>query len=151
MAIAAAMAATGAGSATAADVNVCLHLNGGEKVYFFFEDHPVLTFEGNQMHITYKTDQVSVHDYATVRKITFEDNSGVEQVAGDSGSITSRAGIVTLTGFGAGTAVSVTSAGGQVLLSDTMPGGEPYSIDLNRYAKGMYIITANAISYKVTN
>lgn len=149
--LATAMTITGAGVATAADVSVCLHLNGGEKVFFSFRDHPVLTFEGNQMHITYKTDQVSAHDYTTVRKITFEDVSGVKEVTEGNGRISSRAGIVTLTGFAAGTAVSVVSVNGQVMLTDTIADGEPYCIDLSGYAKNVYIIRANAISYKVTN
>lgn len=151
MAIAMALATAGSVPATAAEVRICLHLNSGESVSFPFLHHPVLTFEGNQLQITYKTSQVSVYDYNTVRKITFEDVSGIRHVAGDTGRITSQGGLVTLTGFSAGTRVSVASVNGQVLLSDTMSGAEPYCIDLSRYSKNVYIITANAVSYKVSN
>ena len=151
IAIATALATAGAGPATAAEVSVCLHLNSGEKVSFPFLHHPVLTFEGNQLQITYKTSQVSVHDYNTVRKITFDDVSGIRQVADDTGRITSQGGLVTLTGFRAGTTVSVVSVNGQVLLSDTMTGAEPYCIDLSQYSRNVYIITADVVSYKVSN
>ena len=75
----------------------------------------------------------------------------MKEVTEENGRISSRAGIVTLTGFAAGTAVSVVSVNGQVMLTDTIADGEPYCIDMSGYAKNVYIIRANAISYKVTN
>lgn len=150
-ALAIATALTAAGAAAAAEVSVCLHLKSGQKVAFSFLDHPVLTFEGDELHITYKTEQVSVHDYNTVRKITFEDISGTRAVTGDTGSITSRGGTVTLTGFSAGTPVTVVSVNGQVMLSGTIDGDGSCLIDLGSYARNVYIITAGAVSCKVTN
>lgn len=135
----------------AANVNVCLHLNSGEKAYFYFEDHPVMTFDGSDMHMTYKGNQLSVHGFSAVHKITFEDKSGIDAAKTTDGTITSNAGVVTLSGFKPGTAVNVADVNGRLLLSDAIATDEHYSLSLDSYAKGVYIVTVGNISYKVTN
>ncbi len=145
------VAAASVGIASAADVNVCLHLTTGEKVYFYFEDHPVMSFDGSSVTMTHKDSQVKVLDCAVLRKITFDDNSGVAAVDAPAGTVSARAGVVTLAGFPAGTRVAVVSASGVTVYAGETLSDDITTVDLTAHAPGVYVVTAGSLSCKITN
>lgn len=146
-----AVVAASVGLASAADVNVCLHLTTGEKVYFYFEDHPVMSFDGSSVTMSHKDSQVKVLDCAALHKVTFDDNSGVAAVAAPAGTVSARAGVVTLAGFPAGTCVTVVSASGVAVYTGGTVADDVTTVDLTAHAPGVYIVNAGSLSCKITN
>jgi len=143
----------GAFSAKAADgSNIYLHLKTGEKVVFSFANRPVMTFgDDNSMTIEDKNKSVTTNAFDKLHKVTFNETTGIaDAVADNNGKIqfTSPTGL-TFIGFKTGTQVSVTSSNGITVMTATIDNDEPLTVSLDACPKGVYIVVADDVTYKI--
>lgn len=142
-----------AGAAVADDNNICLHLRSGEKVIFAIEDHPVVTFDAkNTLTIKDSSKKVTTNTYETLHKITFnEPSAGINDVVAGSQREIVAVGPhdVALIGFAEGTPVMVVDVNGAVVLSAKVNNASAFVVSLASMSKGVYIVNAGAISYKI--
>ncbi len=140
-------------TAHAADVsNLYIHTKSGEKITLRFVDHPTITFNAaNALVIKSATTTTMIKGFALVNKITFDKSAGINDAVADvNGEIRpSGVNVVSLTGFKAGTPVSVCSVNGQVLLSFETDGEPVTDISLDNYGKGVYVIAAGDVVCKM--
>lgn len=133
--------------------NLYLHTKAGEKIGFRFADTPSITFNrANALIIKSDALEVAmVKGFSTVDKITFDDAAGITDIEADAqGVITPGAGnVVTLSGFGEGTAVTVSNLSGQVLRTVSTVADGVTEVSLDAYGKGVYIIAAGDVVCKV--
>lgn len=139
-------------SAGAEGNNIWLHLKSGEKVIFNFDNHPIMSFDHNNiMTVKDAKKSVTTKAFSLLHKMTFVDASGINDAIVDKdGKIMHvTPADLTLVGFKAGTQVTVTTAAGVTLLSKTIEDESPVDISLGGYAPGVYIVVAGNMSYKI--
>lgn len=116
---------------------------------YVLADRPNVTFDGMQLFI--KSDALDdTHSMADVKTFTFADLSAIADVAADERRIVfTDAAAVTLEGFAAGTAVSVSDMQGRMVLSTAVAADGTAIIDISQLSAGVYVITADGKSYKI--
>lgn len=146
-----ALACAGAVSA-AESQNICLHLKTGEKVVMKFDSKTSLSFgDNNAMTLRSAGKVVKVCEFDQLQKVSFGDAAGINDVVSDADGkfVYSTPDDLSLIGFKPGTQVNVVSASGVALLTATIETSEPYIIRLDNYAKGVYIVSAGKLTYKI--
>lgn len=132
--------------------NICLHLKSGEKLIMNFEDSPVMSFDDNHaLTINDTKKSVTTHAFDKLHKVTFNEFAGISDVMNDCNGEIIRVSPVdlSLVGFKDGTAVTVISTNGTVLLSGSVESDKPFDISFKGYPKGVYIIAAGEVTYKI--
>lgn len=143
----------GATAAQADDIsNLYIHTKTGEKIVLRFADRPTISFNrANALIIKSATTTTTVKGFALIDKITFDKAAGINDAVSDrDGQIRpSDVRTVSLTGFKAGTRVTVCSVSGQVLQSFATGDEDVTDISLESYGSGVYIISAGETVCKI--
>ncbi len=133
--------------------DVCLNFTTGEKIYFSFDSHPVLTINDSEIKMSSAENGIFIYSMADLHKITFENGSGVSESplpGSDSGTISrENREFVAFNGFKAGTRVNIVSASGISMFRGHIPDADTFRINLEKFSPGIYIIKAGSKSYKI--
>lgn len=132
----------GAPAVQADELKDCLivHLQSGNKVSYVLEDKPVVTFEGDKLHV--QAAAVSDdHRLADVARFTFDKASGLGEIAAGDRRITVNDNIVLLEGFTPGSSASIADMQGRVLVSTRMGDTGSASISVTDLPVGVYVVS----------
>jgi len=79
-------------SADSTAKDVCLNFTTGEKIYFSFDSHPVLTIIDSEIKISSAKNEIFIYSMENLHKITFENDSGISDypLPGDDNGTISR-------------------------------------------------------------
>lgn len=136
--------------AFAVDDALVVTYKNSQTFSYVLADRPNVTFDGTQLFI--KSDVFDdTHSMADIKTFTFADLSEISDVAADERRIVfTDAASVTLEGFAAGTAVSVSDMSGRVVISSAVAADSTATIDISQLPAGVYVIaTADGKSYKI--
>lgn len=152
IAAAAALMAMGAQAVESVAHTLVITKKSGETVEYKFADRPVATFAGEDMTITLAlTGQSFAYPMAQVATLTVTPQTlGVDDAALASTAVTFEYDGTTLTcrGLSAGATVALYNLGGTALASTAAASDGTATIDLSNLAKGVYVISAGAESFK---
>lgn len=140
---------------TAKDVEICLNLDGGKKIYVKDSRRLSLKINGDKLTIYCDGKETATYDSGDIHKITFEQNSGIHDLTGDGSDsgMLMRDGAtgIRLSGFIAGTQVGIYTIGGLCVRHFSIPDdNSDISIDLEGLSPGIYIVTARNSSFKIS-
>lgn len=143
------MLLAGASGIKADEVQYLTLIVNGSPVRFALSDHPVITFENNQLVVTTSTESVSV----PVTEISIggftDDLTGIYQLeAAPKGA---RGGQVHFSGLRAGTLVTVYNTEGKKVMQQPAQSDGSANVDLRSLAKGIYVVKSPTQTLKVAN
>lgn len=126
-------------------------LDSGGQISYSLTERPKVTHSGETFIVS--TTSVTV-EYAKseVHKFTLTDmkHSGIESVVSiDAGKLSRRGDTVELSGFRAGTSVSVFTIGGQAVISGCVGSNGTLTLDLSHFGNGIYLVTTGSITHKI--
>lgn len=137
---------------SAAGNTVCIHLAKGQKLVYTHDNHPMVVFsEDNDVTLRSDHKEVSSLPFDELHKVTFGASTLEKDVLLDSqGKVVALgAADFALVGFELGAPVSVISLDGSVMQKSTVDDSSAFVVSLDGYAKGVYVITVGAQSYKI--
>ena len=132
-----------------ADEGVIVQTTDGEEVGYIFDNEPVFTYEGDNLVVT-SADANATYPMDEVAKVYFGDiaNTGVAEVANKQVVRFVQDG-VELSGFAAGTAVSVYDLNGRLVSSLRTRADGTLNVSLAACEPGIYIIKADKSTLKI--
>lgn len=141
-------------SADSTAKDVCLNFTTGEKIYFSFDSHPVLTIIDSEIKISSAKNEIFIYSIENLHKITFENDSGISDypLPGDDNGTISRedSEFIAFNGFKPGTTVDIVSASGVSMFRGHISDDNTFKISLRNFNPGIYIIRAGSKSCKMT-
>lgn len=137
--------------AIAEDSKECLivHMHGGSRISYVLEDTPVVTFEGENLHV--EASQLSDdHKLAEVEKFTFENMAALPLVQADEWRITISDHNMTLEGVTPLIHVTLSDIQGRTIAATNANTEGIASLSLSGISKGVYIVsTSDGKSFKI--
>lgn len=140
--LAASLAWLGTPAVQADELKDCLivHLQSGSKVSYVLEDTPVVTFEGDKLHV--QAAAVSDdHKLADVARFTFDKASGLGEIAAGDWRITVKDNLVVLEGFTPGSSAGIADMQGRVVASARIGDTGAASISVTDLPAGVYVVS----------
>lgn len=128
--------------------------NDGKRVAYALEDNPkvingdgIITVVDKDVTIEYPLE--NVHKYVLGVGTDYEVVSKIEKViANEDGTISQSSGNLILTGFAAGSKVSVYNVNGVAVSNFTIGADGRLEISLSQYSAGMYIVKTQSQTFK---
>ncbi len=126
-------------------------LDGGGQISYPLTERPKVTHSGATLTVS-TTGTTVEYTKSEVHKFTLGDteSGGVECIISDNAGRLSRNGdTVELSGFVAGTSVSVFTVGGQAVIRERIGADGTLSLDLSPLRGGIYLVTTGSITHKI--
>lgn len=140
---------TGVPTLQADEVQYLTLIVNGNPVRFALSDHPVITFQNNQLIVTTPEETVTV----PVAEISIggfaDDLTGIYQLEAAPKGV--RGGQVHFNGLRAGSMVSVYTTEGKMVMQQAAKNDGTVTVDLKPLAKGLYVVKSPTQTIKVTN
>lgn len=131
--------------------DLMLWFKDGSKLSYSLSDHPIVTVKEGKVKIESET-VAAEYDFSLIAKMTYEGPfTGIPVIASDSDQPV-RLSSDALSFFAASEALDIqmVSAAGIVLRQFTVPQGASRVLPLNQFHPGVYIITINQSSLKIS-
>lgn len=126
---------------------VCVNLTDGSQVKIMMAESLKLTFNQNELVATGSDSDVTVPK-ANIVNFTHLSESGVDGV--ESGpDYTFVNGVMEFSNLPSQSVIAVYDQSGRTMLREVAEGY--YTLSLNRFSKGVYVVTVNNVSYKIIN
>ena len=126
-------------------------LDSGGRISYPLTERPKVTHSGAVLTVS-TTGTTVEYTKPEVHKFTLSDTDlgGVESSVADSAGELSRFGdTVELSGFAAGTSVSIYSVSGQRVISGRTLEDGTLTLDLSHLGSGIYLVTTGSITHKI--
>lgn len=125
-------------------------LKDGSEWRFAFADKPVVTCQDGMFVVKTATVEQST-ELADIDNYKFDVNSGANLLEADEATLGYAMGQVAISGLQAGVAVYVYAMDGVLVLSARADEAGRATLDMNACPKGVYIVKANQMSWKIIN
>lgn len=130
---------------------ICLTTKTGEQIKFTLDEKPKFSYGAKT--VTWTTSTTSLeYNMVDIDKVTMgETPTDVIELAESpvsDGTISGKGGNISLSGFKAGSAVTVVNAAGQLVGSYKISQDGSLDINTESYPQGVYIFKTNTLTYK---
>ena len=124
-------------------------LSDGEKVYFDLNDNPQTSFSESGVSIETNMLKIS-YPFNNIIKYTYEDSSTdiVDLKANEMRVYMNENGLV-FDNIKHGTLINIVTIDGKIIDTLKVDNGKNFTITLNKYTNGVYLIKINNITYKI--
>ena len=124
-------------------------LSDGEKVYFDLNDNPQTSFSESGVSIETNMLKIS-YPFNHIIKYTYEDSSTdiVDLKANEMRVYMNENGLV-FDNIKHGTLINIVTIDGKIIDTLKVDNGKNFTIPLNKYTNGVYLIKINNITYKI--
>ena len=140
--LSASLAWFGPAALQADELKDCLivHMQNGNKVSYVLEDTPVVTFEGDKLHV--QAAAVSDdHILADVARFTFDKASGLGEIAAGDCRITVRNDLVVLEVLTPGSSAIIADMQGRLVASARIDDAGATSFSVAEFPAGVYVVS----------
>lgn len=125
-------------------------LKNGAETTFFLKDKPNVTFEGTDLKVVSNKETVTFA-LSDVLRFTYvkKDASGIDETVVDPTEVSYDGGVLVISQLKQGASVDIYSLDGKLLRQLTAHHSGTYRLNLSELPKGVYLVKADNVTYKI--
>jgi hypothetical protein len=126
-------------------------LKNGAETAFFLKDKPNVTFEGTNLKVASDKETVTFA-LSDVLRFTYvkKDLTGIDETVADPTKVSYEDGVLVISQLKQGAVVDIYSLDGKLLRQLKAFHSGTYRLNLSELAKGLYLVKADNVTYKIT-
>ena len=126
-------------------------LKNGSETAFFLKDKPNVTFEGTNLKVA-SDKQTVTFALSDVLRFMYvkKDSTGIDETVVDPTKVSYEDGVLVISQLKQGAFVDIYSLDGKLLRQLKASHSGTYRLNLSELSKGLYLVKADNVTYKIT-